>query len=573
MAIRARLLSALVMPATFYGSCVGGMSATSVNALTTAVMRAIWGTTRKLRCRDIVLTLFVQGHLVDPRQAYTYQSLCALRRHMQKDPELAHVMQRCWYACVVEGLSAPGPIGIIWKQVRSLGWSWPEFGCIEFGGRGRLPLLLGPDSWWKHQLREGLRCALWAEAGSRRNDMQGLEARQGLDRKATMGVLGKRLPPDEVGLLRGILSGSIRLQKRLHEAKLVQTPTCSFCGMCDESVRHCFWECPKWAPIRDLFTLPGPDVRASWPACTIDCGLFVEDERVLDLFAELVNEHEEVSASDVASFFKCHDCRAWVAATRNVHQPQKIWTDGASSNNQDDRFRRAGCGIFYGTGSEMNLHVLLPGLVQSNQRAELLAVVLSCLRDPRPLDIRTDSEYVCKGFSSFRQWGPSGWHGDNADLWNVLASELSSRGSAVHVSWVKGHAKQVDIERGRTTEEDKLGNDGADALAVKGAQLHPVPSEVLESATQRKQWASAVQQMMVAVLQARLLAESACDTARADRGSECDDCEELYLDDVACGLDLSGTEVLHVSGTEFPGSCILNDECDEGAGTCLGVVE
>ena len=113
MAIRARLLSALVMPATLYGSCVGGLSANSVNSLTTAVMRAVWGTTRKLRCRDIVLTLFVQGHLVDPRQAYTYQCLCTLRRNLQKYPELVHVMQRCWHSCVVEGLSAPGPLGIV----------------------------------------------------------------------------------------------------------------------------------------------------------------------------------------------------------------------------------------------------------------------------------------------------------------------------------------------------------------------------------------------------------------------------------------------------------------------------
>ena len=49
----------------------------------------------------------------------------------------------------------------------------------------------------------------------------------------------------------------------------------------------------------------------------------------------------------------------------------------------------------------MNLSVMLRGLVQSNQRAELLAVVLSCLRDPRPLDIRTDSEYVCKGATTW----------------------------------------------------------------------------------------------------------------------------------------------------------------------------
>ena len=74
--------------------------------------------------------------------------------------------------------------------------------------------------------------------------------------------------------------------------------------------------------------------------------------------------------------------------------PQVIWTDGASSHNQDYRFRRAGSGIFYGAGHALNWSGMLPGLVQTNQRAELFAVLCACLRDPRPLDIRTDSEWV-----------------------------------------------------------------------------------------------------------------------------------------------------------------------------------
>ena len=88
---------------------------------------------------------------------------------------------------------------------------------------------------------------------------------------------------------------------------------------------------------------------------------------------------------------------AWNAVHQlscDVRQLQKVWTDGASSNNQDARFRRAGSGIYYGDTHGMNLHVMVPGLLQSNQRAELLAVVLACLRDPRPLDIRPDSMFA-----------------------------------------------------------------------------------------------------------------------------------------------------------------------------------
>ena len=262
----------------------------------------------------------------------------------------------------------------------------------------------------------------------------------------------------------------------------------------------------------------------------------------------------------------------WLPHIMSSRCKRYIWTDGASPNNQDARFSRAGSGIYYGSMHSMNLHVFVPGLVQSNQRAELLAVVLACLRDPRPLDIRTDSDYVCKGFASWRSWSVSEWHGDHADLWNLLASDLRVRSSAVQVSWVKGHAKQLDIDRGRTTKEDKMGNDEADALAVAGAKLHAVPSEVLEAAKTRKESGIRVQQMMVTVLKARLTIENASHID-ADRGSELGEGTST-LDVDAC---MSDTEPLHASGTEPATACAcdasLNDECDEDAVTYFGAVQ
>ena len=92
------------------------------------------------------------------------------------------------------------------------------------------------------------------------------------------------------------------------------------------------------------------------------------------------------------------------------------------------------------------------------------------------MDIRTDSEYVQKGVASWRSWHGSGWAGEHCDLWGLLAEELNSRANPVSVSWVKGHAKMIDVQRGRTTLLDKYGNDGADELAVAGAAQHPVVS-------------------------------------------------------------------------------------------------
>ena len=85
---------------------------------------------------------------------------------------------------------------------------------------------------------------------------------------------------------------------------------------------------------------------------------------------------------------------------------------------------------------------------------------------------------------------------------------MQSHAIDVSVTCVKGRAKSIDVERGRTTREDKIGNDGADLLAVAGAAMHEVPVEIVEAASLRKRNAVHVQQMMVAVLKARLLLES-----------------------------------------------------------------
>lgn len=93
-------------------------------------------------------------------------------------------------------------------------------------------------------------------------------------------------------------------------------------------------------------------------------------------------------------------------------------------------------------------------------------------------------------------------------------------------SWVKGHAKDSDMAMGRTTSEDKIGNDGADKLAAAGAAAHHVPSEVVEAAKDRCRDATQTHKMMLAIMSARQAQEeeSECD---ADRGSDMGGCQDL----------------------------------------------
>ena len=65
---RGSLLATLVNPASLYGFPACGLPQTLLNSLRSSVTTALWGDGKKLRCREIVLTLLCKGHLVDPVQ-------------------------------------------------------------------------------------------------------------------------------------------------------------------------------------------------------------------------------------------------------------------------------------------------------------------------------------------------------------------------------------------------------------------------------------------------------------------------------------------------------------------------
>ena len=54
------LIACLVGPAAMYGFSAGGFTPRLVSSLRTAVVAGLWGTKRRSRCREIVLTLFCQ---------------------------------------------------------------------------------------------------------------------------------------------------------------------------------------------------------------------------------------------------------------------------------------------------------------------------------------------------------------------------------------------------------------------------------------------------------------------------------------------------------------------------------
>ena len=140
------------------------------------------------------------------------------------------------------------------------------------------------------------------------------------------------------------------------------------------------------------------------------------------------------------------------------------YTDGACSGNPGP----GGWGVLLQAfrGSELiRERELCGGETQTtNNRMELTAAIeaLQALKRPTEITIRTDSEYVRNGITSWIQgWKAKNWRRGknqpvkNADLWKRL-DELAGRHD-VRWEWVKGHADNPGNERA-----DRLANEGMD---------------------------------------------------------------------------------------------------------------
>lgn len=156
-----------------------------------------------------------------------------------------------------------------------------------------------------------------------------------------------------------------------------------------------------------------------------------------------------------------------------------VYTDGACKGNQLKKGAIAGVGVWFGENDERNISEPLKGDLQTNNRAELTALIRAieiyygdddnAKRETREsskkqkltqLVLHTDSKYCKDGIESWiKNWKKNNWKTSsrkpvkNKDLWQRLDSLIDLRN--VKFEWVKGHA-------------GIKGNDEADKLAVAG---------------------------------------------------------------------------------------------------------
>ncbi|KAM0559471.1 hypothetical protein ACHAPJ_004501 [Fusarium lateritium] len=154
----------------------------------------------------------------------------------------------------------------------------------------------------------------------------------------------------------------------------------------------------------------------------------------------------------------------------------KVYTDGSSlANGQVGA--SAGLGVYFGDNDERNLSERLPGEPQTNQRAELLAMLraLEIVPLTQGIQIWSDSMYSINCVTLWAPgWAKKNWRtaagGEvkNQDIVRKLLAKMKERtdaGTVTLFQWVKGHASD-------------RGNQEADRLANVGSRMPPVPSDL-----------------------------------------------------------------------------------------------
>ena len=300
--------------------------------------------------------------------------------------------------------------------------------------------------------------------------MQGAEVCP-VDRDVTCPLLRSTHGQDRRKLHR-VLTGSLQSRERCYRHGQAASPTCPWCSQAPETVHHIVHECAAWEEHRcpDLCSLQShppqpplaPQSHPAQPPCTVLCGLALESQSARE--AQVIRA--AVGDAPIPQDITVGLTNATWAAQEGLSEEGRviIFTDGACKNNEHALLRQARRGAFWGLDHPANFSLPLVGVRQTNQRAELNAVLRTMQLDARPLEIRTDSRYVVDGINRHGYWAGRGWVGDNADLWNRVSSLLRARPGRVKVVWVKGHATLSHVAMGVTTWYNRIGNSCADRL-------------------------------------------------------------------------------------------------------------
>ena len=363
------------------------------------------------------------------------------------------------------------------------------------------------------------------------------------------------------GMLKAIHAGALITPKELFKAQVVESPKCTGCDhpVCD--LWHIMWECPCYHDTRtrlmsqhasiDVKQLPrslslhGLAPCLSAGGCS-DQSYQPSSLREQEWYHEYMPQHLAMHATvacvarHMRGAIPHHPAPDVGSVHGELPSEVNVYTDGSVMASAGGLIQLAGAGVWirpsvrqscqvqhselvkfaYGNPSGQTFYAPMGGSGATSTRAETLALAMA-LTIPAPIRVATDSKALMYAFSrllSLRACAnclnPDVEHLRRAffcdrpdgDLWLIIAQLIHTRGPrTVSLKKVPAHTSEEAITRGLITQQDRQGNDSADAAARQGAEFGQSPLQEWRTVTtkRREQFASlvrAIQSTQVAVL-------------------------------------------------------------------------
>lgn len=426
---------------------------------------------RALRCKATAMCLAWRGHRLFLEMAVPFQAFDTAHRQLQRSAQIRDLFLETWEFRDAHDLwEGAGIVSHLARQCKKLGWQWTAAFGLEATHDLDIDLRCPVRGWYQHRLRIAIRQALLSNAPARK-DLHGIQ--EGVNYELTTRLLmGRSLSLEQRCRLRFLFEGRVATAERASK----HTGCSAICPNCDMDVTetsvHVSQVCPAFAAQRRALLAATTQVeRDSWPACFWNAGIVPYDPLLAAANREL-------------GHFSCHDGPAPPASSSSSSE---VWLrdgrlvvagDGACSH-QGLPVARAGCGAYFGPEHRLNFAFALEGPLQDSDRAELRTLVRVARWTPSATEYLTDNEAVLLGFAKLLEGHSQPWN-DHHDLWHALGQVLHSRGwDLLRVSFVKGHATELDVALGRASPREALWNAEADNLAVAGAALHALPQALV----------------------------------------------------------------------------------------------
>ena len=247
-----------------------------------------------MRCAEMVSTLLLRGHIVDPYQAVDYRLVSGLLRVLLRNNRCSSRVQRLAARNIPEG---NGPVTRVKNLLQALSILWNNALSFTYAS-SRITLAPHTRETILHHVRDALRRREWGKAAERRDDMVGA-ADMDYEKTAHLWLSGK-LGSHLQRMLEMVITGAVWTNERRHRhtgGHPALSPVCTFCSSGQqETVGHLYWICPRWASVRRQYPQGKRIGLATNATPTRRCGIILRSESDLYSF-KAVGEMQTMMAA------------------------------------------------------------------------------------------------------------------------------------------------------------------------------------------------------------------------------------------------------------------------------------